>query len=189
MKKPLIITQNKYDACDNIYHEVRIGHQIWMVENWKCPTKTDGGTIELITDATAWVANEWTAKYCYPNGDINNVAQYGLLFSQYCRTELLIPDGWRISTQSDYIQLRNYLGTDAEAYTALWPGGSSGFEAQPAGIRGGTFESFGSKFKAWNEINTNYYYAELFSGLMHVDSPLPYYPSQTSGLTIRLIKN
>jgi Fibrobacter succinogenes major domain (Fib_succ_major). len=57
------------DTDGNIYQTVRIGNQIWTVENLRVTRYNDGTAIALVTDSTAWANiynnNLTTPAYCY----------------------------------------------------------------------------------------------------------------------------
>jgi hypothetical protein len=58
------------DADGNVYQTVKIGNQVWMVENLRTTKYDDGTPIPLVTDSAAWEALT-TPGYCYYENTIN----------------------------------------------------------------------------------------------------------------------
>lgn len=61
-----------HDLCGNVYDLVKIGTQVWSVQNLACMRYNDGTAIPLVTDNAAWMALE-TGAYCNYNNDAVNV--------------------------------------------------------------------------------------------------------------------
>ena len=153
----LIVNSTVTDVDRNVYHPVRIGTQIWMVENLRTTRFNDGTTIPLVTDSTAW--NSLTAPgYCWFSNDSATYGiTYGALYNWYAvNTSKLAPTGWHVPTDSEWEVLVNYLDGDSVAGGALkststtyWKNGndgatnSTGFSALPGGYRDsiGTFSN------------------------------------------------
>ena len=153
------------DADGNKYNTVKIGTQVWMVENLKTTKYNDGTSIPNVTDNGTW-AGLSTGAYCNYDNLESNAATYGRLYNWYAvNTGKLAPAGWYVPTDDDWTILENYLiangynydGTKDEDKIAkslcaktnwgLWseagtPGAapennnSSGFTALPGGYRG-----------------------------------------------------
>jgi uncharacterized protein (TIGR02145 family) len=96
----LTIPSNKYPICkissDKLYikpsfdyESVTIGNQIWMLDNWD---------------------NNYTGSKVY-NDDENNRAIYGGLYTWAMVTASdFAPDGWRLPTNQDFLDLMSFLG-------------------------------------------------------------------------------
>jgi uncharacterized protein (TIGR02145 family) len=60
------------DVDNNVYDLVKIGTQVWSVQNLATTRYNDGTAIALVTDNAAWEALE-TPAYCNYNNDADNV--------------------------------------------------------------------------------------------------------------------
>ncbi len=97
------------DADGNKYNTVKIGNQVWMVENLKTTKYNDGTPIPNVTDNSEW-ANLTTGAYCNYDNLESNAATYGRLYNWYAvNTGKLAPAGWHIPTDDDCTILENYL--------------------------------------------------------------------------------
>lgn len=97
------------DIDGNVYHTVRIGSQVWMVENLKTTRYNDGSEIQLVTDSTAWEGLS-TPGYCWLENDISHKEPYGALYNWYAvNTNNLAPEGWHVPTDQEWTTLENYL--------------------------------------------------------------------------------
>jgi uncharacterized protein (TIGR02145 family) len=152
------------DARDNVtYKWVKIGNQVWMVENLKATYYNDGTYIPSVTDETQW-SNLTTGAYCYYKNYTSS--KYRCLYNWYAvNTGKLAPNGWHIPTDEEWTTLSNYLGGEAVAggylkSTTEWTSStgttnSSGFSAVPGGERtsmgyfyGAAYSTFGGTM-AW----------------------------------------
>jgi uncharacterized protein (TIGR02145 family) len=133
------------DEDGNIYQTIGIGQQLWMAENLKTTKYNDGTDIPLITDSIAW-GNLSTPGYCWYANDSNTYAQtYGALYNWYAvETGKLCPTGWHVPINSEWRELKDYLGENAggklkEAGTIHWNSpntgatNETGFTALPGG--------------------------------------------------------
>jgi uncharacterized protein (TIGR02145 family) len=105
------------DADGNYYTTVKIGNQIWMVENLKTTKYKDGTTaIPLVSlQGNVWDNNNNPA-YCWFDNNSNNKDKYGAIYNWYAvDTKQLAPDGWRVPTKADWQELSTALGGDAVA--------------------------------------------------------------------------
>lgn len=107
------------DYDGNIYTEVTIGTQKWIVENLRVTHYADGTLIPEITDQATWDADKTGAR-CWYNNDETTYADYGLLYNWYAvnnSNELCYFErdgvqetGWRIPTKVDFETLFDFLG-------------------------------------------------------------------------------
>lgn len=97
------------DADGNIYNTVKIGNQVWMVENLKTTKYNDGTVIPNITDNSEW-GSLTTGAYCNFNSLESNADIYGRLYNWYAvNTGKLAPAGWHVPTDNDWTILQDYL--------------------------------------------------------------------------------
>jgi uncharacterized protein (TIGR02145 family) len=103
------IPEELTDADGNVYDTVMIGSQIWMKENLKTTTYSDGTPITFITDSLAWLADHQGAYTWFHNDDGYKVT-YGALYNWYAvNTGKLCPTDWHVPTEDEWMTLQNYL--------------------------------------------------------------------------------
>jgi len=102
-------------AQSNItYSEVKIGEQIWMVQNLNVSTFRNGDPIKQITDPKDWVRafKKREPAWCYYlfNSELGPII--GKLYNYHAVRDPrgLAPEGWRIPNYIDFSLLRDYLG-------------------------------------------------------------------------------
>ena len=96
------------DIDGNVYTTVKIGNQIWTVENLRTTKYNDGTPILHVIDDAEWSKLK-TGAYCYYMNDDSNM-KYGALYNWFAvETEKLAPEGWRVPTYEDWDVLRDYL--------------------------------------------------------------------------------
>ena len=134
------------DIDGNVYTTVRIGTQLWTVENLRTTRYNDGSTIATGLDNAAWEATITGAFSVYEDAASNNTT-YGKLYNWYAvNTGKLAPAGWHVPTREEWQTLTAYLGQDGggkmKSTSSLWEApnlgatNSSGFTALPSGYRG-----------------------------------------------------
>ena len=139
---------NVTDVEGNSYKTVKIGTQIWMAENLKTSKYNDGTVIPNISDNTQW-SNLTTGAWAYHNNDAANNAKYGKLYNWYAVSSTtngnknVCPTGWHVPTDTEWMVLTDYLGSDS--------------------VAGGKMKEVGTI--NWNSPNTNATNTSLFSGL------------------------
>jgi len=168
------------DADGNLYNTVKIGNQVWMVENLKTTKYNDNTTIPLVTDNTEWTTLT-TAAYSWAD---NNEAQYkdlyGAFYNWYAvETGKLCPSGWHVPTDADFKTMEMSLGmTQTQADATEWRGtdqgkkmknttgwvsggngtNTSGFTAMPSGYKyyeTGTTNDLGKLCYWWTSSSTS----------------------------------
>ena len=169
------------DVDGNNYCAVKIGTQIWMVENLKTTKYLNGDVIANITNAAEWNVST-TAAVCEYNNDASNGTKYGKLYNWYAVADSrkIAPQGWHVATDAEWTTLGNYvaanLGTSLSQGKALattfdWtaiaiPGSvgsdlsknnATGFSALPAGNRfiGAGYFSVGLLGSWWSSTESS----------------------------------
>jgi uncharacterized protein (TIGR02145 family) len=103
------LTTSISDIDGNIYKTVKIGSQIWMVENYKTTRFNDG---TLISNTLSFSV----PGYLWFNNAISNKEPYGALYNwPAAGNVLLAPPGWHIASYAEWEALVAYLGGAAVA--------------------------------------------------------------------------
>lgn len=149
----------------NYYNEAKIGAQVWMKENLNQDRFKNGDLIPEAKTNAEWIqaGKNRQPAWCYHENNSNNEKKYGKLYNYWAVIDPrgLAPDGWRISTDSDWTILTNYLkgslvaGKYIKSNSGWLDGGNgsnkSGFTALPGGYRNGDggFFAFGYTGTWW----------------------------------------
>jgi uncharacterized protein (TIGR02145 family) len=192
------------DIDGNVYDTVRIGTQVWMVENLKTTKYNDGTAIPLATDSATWSITT-SGEFCWYNNDASYKSTYGALYNWYAvNTGKLAPSGWHVPTDSEWTILTTYLGDTGAAGGALREVGTthwispntgatntSGFSALPGGYRDQSslfigLGSFGNWWSstAWSSVWSWYRYIVDNKTDVGVS-----YCGDVLGFSVRCIKN
>jgi uncharacterized protein (TIGR02145 family) len=154
------------DIDGNIYHTVRIGTQVWLLENLETTRYNDGTSISLIPDNIDW-QNTNSGAFCwYDNDSTSYKDEYGALYNwNAVKTGKLAPVGWHVASEEDWNTLLTYLGGDSIAGGKLKEKGTghwavpnvgatneSGFTDIPGGYRksDGKFYEIGQSGNLWS---------------------------------------
>ena len=103
------------DADGNVYHTVKMGNQIWTVENLRTTKFNDGTAIPLVTGDSEWAALA-SPGYCFYNHITNSdsIKGFGALYNWYAvDTRKLAPEGWRVPTDDDWKMLEKYVACNS----------------------------------------------------------------------------
>ena len=77
--KMIVCADSITDADGNVYHAVRIGNQVWTVENLRTTRYNDSLDIPFAADAGAWnIGTTTTAAFCYYNNMASTTVNYVL---------------------------------------------------------------------------------------------------------------
>lgn len=96
------------DIEGNIYTSVKIGNQVWTVENFKATKYNDGTPIPLIVDSK-WMKLS-TGAHCWYGNNSTNKEKYGALYNWYAvNSGKLAPIGWHVPTDEECTELEKYL--------------------------------------------------------------------------------
>lgn len=157
------------DIDGNVYTTVRIGTQLWTVENLRTTRYNDGTTITTGLGNTAW-GNATTGAYAIYADDNTNNTTYGKLYNWHAvKTGKLAPAGWHVPTRAEWETLVSYLGGSGVAggkmksTSSLWVApnlgatNSSGFSALPGGWKGssGNYALIGESAYWWASSERN----------------------------------
>ena len=102
------------DIEGNEYQTVRIGNQVWMVENLRVTKYNDGTAISHVPTNFEW-GNLETPGYCYYENttDVDKIKKWGALYNWYTvsprNPKNIAPPGWRVPTEPDMDTLQNYM--------------------------------------------------------------------------------
>jgi uncharacterized protein (TIGR02145 family) len=99
------------DIDGNVYHTVRIGTQVWTVENLRTTKYIDGSAIPFVIDNSIWLTHS-SPGYCYYNNTTNtdSIKLFGALYNWYAvNTKKLAPSGWHVPMDAEWDTLQNYL--------------------------------------------------------------------------------
>jgi uncharacterized protein (TIGR02145 family) len=136
------------DIDGNTYCTIKIGTQIWMVENLRVTHYQNGELIPNITSVSEW-GGLTSGGYC----DFNNESEigkiYGHLYNFYAASDKrnIAPKGWHVATYADWDLLTKNSSSNTvdklkEKGVKHWypPNSSatneSGFTALPGAYRG-----------------------------------------------------
>jgi uncharacterized protein (TIGR02145 family) len=104
------------DIEGNVYQTVKIGNQIWTVENLRVTRLNDETAIPLDTSTATWYSLWYSSltipAYCYYNNMTNtdSIKKWGALYNWYAvNTGKLAPKGWHVPTDSEWEVMQNYL--------------------------------------------------------------------------------
>ena len=193
------------DYDGNIYDTVHIGAQIWLKQNLKTTNYNNGIPIPNVSNAAIW-AGLSTGARCYYNNDSSAYsATYGALYNWYAvNNGNICPTGWHVPSDSNWIDLQNYLGGHLVAGGKLKEIGNihwtspnigatneTGFTALPGGYitYGGTYHDIGDYGYWWSSTQFNSSFA-WFMSLYHNDSELDIDNyKKHGGFSVRCIKD
>jgi uncharacterized protein (TIGR02145 family) len=170
------------DASGNLYTEIKIGDQIWMIENLRTSKFNDSTNIPVWTSATAAA----TDASFYP-GD----KPYGAFYNGYAAADtdnLLAPSGWHVATANEWSTLNQNVDRDPRAIASkeYWKSGSTtenapgnnpsnnnytGFTAVPSGYfdtSTGTVQGRGESTTFWDGSSIRDYADNMIVGSAHI---------------------
>lgn len=184
------------DIDNNIYNAIKIGTQIWMVENLRTTRYCNGDPIPNITDLVEF-SELTTGGFCTYNNTTNTetINIYGRLYNLFAVKDSrgLCPASWHVASSMEWETLSDYVGKDAGAKlkdTHGWLNGGngtniSGFSALPGGYCYGGFNGIGDYAYWWSSDGLN--------PILQYDSDLfginRYYIADEAGHSVRCIKN
>jgi len=157
------------DIDGNIYHNVTIGTQVWMVENLKTTKYRNGDPIPNITDQQVW-KNLTTGGYCNFSNDTTKSNLYGRLYNWFAVNDnrSIAPKGWHVPSDAEWTTLVAYLGGQIVAggkmkvadsrfwcYDNVGSTNESGFTALPGGTRTDLYFDADCQWGTWWSATVN----------------------------------
>ena len=111
------------DIDGNTYKTVTIGEQEWMAENLNVTKFRNGDEIFKATNLEEWnkALEEKKPAFCFFNFDEENESKSGKLYNKYAINDSrnIAPEGFRVSTSEDWIQLLLPLGSTSSSNQAF----------------------------------------------------------------------
>src|SRR5690349_7105350 len=84
------------------YPSVKIGNQVWMLENLDVDHFRNGDEIPHASSVEAWVeaGKQGKPAWCYYDNKEENGTRYGKLYNWFAAADPrgLAPEGWRVAT-------------------------------------------------------------------------------------------
>lgn len=116
------------DYEGNVYNTVKIGSQIWTVENLRVTKYNDGTPIYKVEDVSEWLNLNTGGYSFYKNStETNFINSNGALYNWYAiNTGNLAPKGWHVPTDEDWYILLNYLIDNGYNYDGSTTGNKIG---------------------------------------------------------------
>lgn len=105
---------NVTDADGNVYQTVKIGKQVWTVDNLRTTRYNDSTPIPFDTATTTW-AYAKTPLYCFYNNttDAESIKKYGALYNWFvvnpANPKKIAPTGWHVPEDTEWTTLEKYL--------------------------------------------------------------------------------
>jgi uncharacterized protein (TIGR02145 family) len=190
------------DIDGNRYKTIIIGTQTWMAENLKTTHYRNGQEIANTTDSAEW-SESTTGAYCNYDNNPANAEIYGRLYNFFAVADsrLIAPDGWHVSTKSEWETLITHLGGTPLAAPKIrmegeyywWAFGTSnnesGFSAVGAGARIDVFRELKGHALWWTsneytEAGGEYAFVEALSSHLLIASGY-----KKLGCSIRCVKD
>ena len=110
------------DTDGNIYNTITVGNQVWMAENLKTTSYNDGTPIiQYQHQVDVWHDNvTQNGYYQWADNEFDTLPfdYYGVMYNHFAiESGMLAPEGWRIPTIQDFMELENYLSNNGQAGT------------------------------------------------------------------------
>ena len=106
------VPESVTDIDGYVYHTVKIGTQIWMVEDLKTTKYSNGDLIGTSSPIGKDLTYEDSPKYQWAyDGNNSNALKYGRLYTWYAATDSrkIAPKGWHVASDNEWKMLQNYL--------------------------------------------------------------------------------
>ena len=163
------------DIDGNHYPVVTIGTQTWVAENLRVTKYRNGDPITLASDNSVWSTLSAGGMCTFNNStNTDTISKYGRLYNWYAVNDsrMIAPQGWHVPTETEWDTLVAYVdthflnsinGAKSIASQQNWKdspssiftvgnnpsvNNSTGFNAKPAGLRGGQTPMYWSLYDA-----------------------------------------
>ena len=194
------------DPPVDTYEEIKIGNQIWMLNNLDIDHYRNGDPIPKIRDTIKW-SKLTTGAWCYFENSNCLGKIYGKLYNWYAVNDPrgLAPKAWHVASYEEWVELIQYLGGDSiaggklkESGTSHWksPNGGatneSGFSAVPGGMLdaySGVFSFWGYIGCWWSATESNATLARIWQLSCNDASIFGYGSSKVNGFSVRCVKD
>jgi len=104
-------TDSLMDIDGNIFDNVTIGNQRWMMQNLQVTHYRNGDPIPNVTDSLSW-SNWKSGAYCNYGNVESFVPKYGRLYNWYAVNDNrgIAPSGWHVPSKEEWETLIEFLG-------------------------------------------------------------------------------
>jgi uncharacterized protein (TIGR02145 family) len=192
------------DVDGNVYHTIKIGTQIWLLENLKTTKYNSHAPIQKLKDNAKWEFDA-SGAYDWYNDDQSNKDIYGALYNWAAVNKgNLAPQGWHIPSIEEWQVLIDFLGGEKIAGGKMkdlgidfWDkpntGGdnSSGFKAVASGVKNkdGSFSFAGNRSLFWSSTSSNLLQAKTITLMFNSPKLYIFSNSKNYGCAVRCIKD
>lgn len=154
-----ILKDTVVDLDGNVYHTIKIGSQIWMVENLKVTHFRNGDAVLNVQDSLQWI-NLTESAYCNYRNDLNFSKKHGRLYNGYVVVDSrnIAPLGWHIPSDSELTVFANYCGLKETGIGREIPYKLNAIERDFSALKGGDGHCFGGHF--FNVDNHTYWWSK-----------------------------
>ena len=106
-------------GCNDSKEGILMGEQVWMSENLNVDKFRNGDPIPEAKTDLEWnlAAVNHLPAWCYYTNDPDNGERFGKIYNWYAISDSrgIAPEGWRVPTETDWLNLADYLGGDTIA--------------------------------------------------------------------------
>ena len=143
--------------CDgNTYHVVKVGTQVWMVENLRTTKYRDCSPIFQTRSLEDWKK--------LTTGAFTSSNVYGVYYNWYAATNArnIAPPGWHVPTRAEWITLINFMGGTSKAgnnlkansdFNVKFPGYLGQYVLFDIRLNRAKFEGVGTLTRWWGSTN------------------------------------
>jgi uncharacterized protein (TIGR02145 family) len=113
------VSETVTDADSNVYHAVKIGNQIWTIENFRSTKYNDGTPIPFAKMSVGSQLLDTIPGYSFYNKTTNadTIKKFGALYNWYViNTGKLAPIGWHVPERTELDTLLRYLIENGSNY-------------------------------------------------------------------------